>query len=105
VPTVWDDTKVINGEIGKFATIARRSGDDWFIGTINDNEPRELKLPLNFLNAGKNYVAHIYSDDNSIPTRTHVAVETRPVDSLATLDVPLQAAGGQAVWITPAQNH
>ena len=35
VPTVWDDTKVINGEIGKFATIARRSGDDWFVRTIN----------------------------------------------------------------------
>lgn len=104
VPTVWDDTKVINGEIGKFATIARRSGDDWFIGTINDSEPRQLELPLNFLTTGRQYIAHIYSDNDSVPTRTHVAVETCPVDSLTTLDVPLQAAGGQAVWITPLQN-
>jgi hypothetical protein len=104
VPTVWDDTKVINGEIGKFATIARRSGNDWFIGTINDSEPRQLELPLNFLTAGRQYIAHIYADNDSVPTRTHVAVETRPVDSLMTLDVPLHAAGGQAVWITPLQN-
>jgi hypothetical protein len=100
VPTVWDETKVINGEIGKFATVARRSGDARFIGPINNSEPRQLKLPLNFLKAGKNYTARIYSDNNSVPTRTHVAVETRTVNSLATLDVPLHAAGGQAVWIT-----
>jgi hypothetical protein len=103
VPTVWDDTKVINGEIGKFATIARRSGDDWFVGTINNTESRTLKLPLNFLNAGRSYVAHIYSDDKSIATQTHVAVLTQTVNSLMTLDVSLQSAGGQAVWITPAQ--
>jgi alpha-glucosidase len=99
VPTVWDETKVINGEIGKFATIARRSGDDWFIGTINNSVPRQLKLPLNFLAPGKHYTAHIYSDDKSLSTRTQVAAETRPVDSLTTLDIPLLAAGGQAVWI------
>jgi alpha-glucosidase len=103
VPTVWDDTKVINGEIGKYATIARRSGDDWFVGTINDSETRTLKVPLNFLTAGRQYIAHIYSDNDSVATRTQVAVETRPVDSLTTFDVPLKIAGGHAVWITPAQ--
>jgi hypothetical protein len=102
VPTVWDETKVIHGEIGKFTTVARRSGDDWFVGTINNSEPRQLRLPLNFLNAGKNYTAHIYSDNKSISTRTHVAVATCAVNSSTTLEVALPAAGGQAVWITPA---
>ncbi|HEY1661675.1 MAG TPA: glycoside hydrolase family 97 catalytic domain-containing protein [Verrucomicrobiae bacterium] len=101
LPVVWDDTKVINGEIGKFATVARRSGDDWFVGTINDSEPRQLKLPLGFLPLGKQYDAHIYSDDDSVATQTHVAVTVVPVNSLTTLDVPLKPAGGQAVWITP----
>jgi hypothetical protein len=100
VPTTWDKTKVINGEIGKFATIARRSGDNWFVGTINNSVPRQLKLPLNFLAPGGSYAAHIYSDDQSLPTRTQIAVETRKVNSLTTLDVPLSAAGGQAIWIT-----
>jgi alpha-glucosidase len=99
VPTVWDDTKVINGQIGKFATIARRSGNDWFVGTINDHTPRTLKVPLMFLDTHRAYEAHIYSDDSSVPTRTHVAVTSRQVNSETTLEVPLQPGGGQAMWI------
>ncbi len=101
VPTVWDETKVINGEIGKFATLARRSRDDWFVGTINNSEPRMLQILLAFLTEGKDYLAHVYSDDDSVTTRTHVAIEVRPVDAKTTLDVPLRPAGGQAVWIAP----
>lgn len=99
VPTVWDDTKVINGQIGKFATIARRSSNDWFVGTINDGTPRTLKVPLAFLAKNRSYEAHIYSDDPSVSARTHVAVTTRRVNSETTLEVPLEAGGGQAMWI------
>jgi alpha-glucosidase len=102
VPTVWDETRVVNGEIGKFATIARRAGGDWFIGTINGGEPRTLNIPLAFLDRGRRYTAHLYSDDDSVQTRTHVGVVTRAVDSESILDVPLKPAGGQAIWITPA---
>ena len=101
VPTVWDDTKLINGKIGRFATIARRSGDDWFIGTINNSEPRQLQIPLNFLNEGASYLANIYYDDATIETQTKVGIERRTVNSSAILDVPLVSGGGQAIWITP----
>jgi alpha-glucosidase len=100
VPTVWDDTRVINGEIGKFATIARRSGEDWFIGTVNNSEPRALKVPLAFLEDGWNYAAHLYSDDDTVTTKTKVGVKTAPVNSKSVLDVPLGAGGGQAIWIS-----
>ncbi len=100
VPTVWDETKVVSGEIGKFATIARRHGDDWFVGTINGNEPRKLQLPLSFLEPGKHYTAHIYYDDDAVVTATKVGVDTRQVSSNSILSVPLSAAGGQAIWIT-----
>jgi hypothetical protein len=103
VPSVWDDTKVINGNIGKFATIARRSGEDWFVGTINNQEPRTLDVPLAFLDPGKRYAAHVYADDPTAKTRTRVGVTTRLVDASTVLEVPLAAGGGQAVWITPAQ--
>jgi alpha-glucosidase len=99
VPTVWDDTRVINGEIGRFATIARQSGDDWFIGTINDSEARQLQVPLDFLVEGRSYTANIYFDDETVPTRTRVGIERRPVNSQTILNVPLRPAGGQAVWI------
>jgi alpha-glucosidase len=100
VPTVWDETKVVNGKIGQYATIARRSGDDWFVGTINSSEPRQLPVPLTFLAEGRKYTAHIYSDDDTVTTRTKVGIQTRPVDAKTTLDVPLHAGGGQALWIT-----
>lgn len=102
VPTVWDDTKVINGRIGEFATIARRKGADWFIGTINAREARTLKVPLAFLAPGRNYTAHLYTDDHAVATATKVAVTTQLVTSATTLDVPLAANGGQAIWIAPA---
>lgn len=104
VPTVWDDTKVINGEIGKFATIARRSGQDWFIGTVNNSEVRTLQVPLTFLDAGRSYVAHIYSDDPTVATKTKVGVKTLSVNSKTVLDVPLVAGGGQAIWIAAGAN-
>jgi alpha-glucosidase len=101
VPTVWDDTRVVNGRIGEYATIARRSGQQWFVGTINNSQPRRLHVPLSFLAGGKSYVAHLYSDSDAAPTRTRVAVETREADSHTILDVPLRGGGGQAIWITP----
>ncbi len=104
VPTVWDDTKVVTGRIGEFATIARRKGDAWFVGTINANEARTLKVPLAFLSKGKRYTAHLYSDDATVATATKVGVTTRAVDSTTVLDVPLVATGGQAIWIEPSKN-
>ena len=62
VPTVWDDTTVLQGQIGEYATIARRSGDEWFVGTMNAVQRRQLDIPLTFLGLGKKYTAHIYSD-------------------------------------------
>ncbi len=99
VPTVWDVTKVIDGEIGRYAVIARRKGDEWFIGAINGGEARELKVPLDFLGSGRSYQAHIYSDDATVATRTHVRVETRAVDASATFSLKLGATGGAAIWI------
>jgi len=99
VPTVWDDTRVLNGEIGKFATIARRSGDDWFLGTVNNSEPRALRASLAFLDNGRNYAARVYSDDDTATTKTKVGVKTLAVNSKTVLDIPLGAGGGQAVWI------
>ena len=101
VPTVWDDTKVLSGKIGRYATIARQSGEDWFIGAINGAEERGLEIPLDFLTPGKSYMAHIYSDDDSAKTRTKVGIETRPVDTNAIIEADLRPGGGEAIWITP----
>jgi alpha-glucosidase len=97
-PTVWDDTKVIDGRIGEFVAIARRSGEQWFTGTISGDAPREVKLPLSFLTPGKKYTAHVYENG---PGKNDVRMSTRPVDSGTLLTVALPAAGGHAMRIAP----
>jgi len=91
----------LQAEIGQYITTARRSGDDWFVGTMTNNDARTLQLSLNFLEQGKNYIARIYSDDPKVTTATKVKLETKKVKSTTVLTVPLLPSGGQAIWITP----
>jgi hypothetical protein len=99
IPTAWDETKVLQGEPGEFITTARRSGNDWFVGAITNNNARTIKIPLNFLQKGKKYIASIYADNSTVATKTKVKVERKNVTSSTVLNVPLQASGGQAIWI------
>jgi alpha-glucosidase len=92
VPTTWDDTRVVSGEIGKYAVEARRSGEDWFVGAVNSDAEKQLPLSLSFLKPGKAYSAEIYSDDPSVDTATHIAVHAQPVDSKTLLQMPLTAS-------------
>jgi alpha-glucosidase len=101
LPTSWDDTKVLSGEIGKYISIARRSGETWFLGSITNVEAREWKVALSFLEKGKKYEATIYVDDPSVQTRTHVGIQKIKVDSNTQLNIKLLASGGQAVMIKP----
>jgi alpha-glucosidase len=102
LPTVWDDTKVLNGEIGEYATLARRSGKIWFIGTMNANEKRTLNVPLSFLESGQKYVAHIYSDNPKVDAATKVSIKRFIVNSTTIITSKLNKQNGQAVRIVPA---
>lgn len=96
--TTWDDTRVLQGEVGEYVTIARRKGEEWFIGTLTNNDAREISFRLDFLPAGKKYMAEIYEDgDASIPTRTKVKVSQKKVSNKTELKFWLKASGGAAV--------
>lgn len=99
IPTVWDETKCVNGIPGSHITMARRSGADWFVGAITNTAARTLALPLDFLEKGKQYKAHIYSDDPTVPTATKVRVSEKMVDAKVVLSVKLSPSGGQAIWL------
>jgi len=103
IPTTWDETKVLDGKPGEFITTARRGGNDWFIGTITNDSARSIKLSFSFLQKGKKYIAHIYSDDTIVNTNTHVKVETKNVDASTVLDVKLLESGGEAIWLEQAK--
>ena len=102
VKTVWDDTKVVNGEIGEYVTIARRSNEEWFLGTLGNNDAQQVTIPLDFLSPKKKYVAHIYVDDDKVKTKTKVGIKRLVVDSESILQFQLKASGGCAIHFTPA---
>ena len=102
LPTTWDDTKVVQGEIGEYITVARRKGNEWFVGTMNNTLARKLDIPLSFLETGKKYVAQIYSDDEHQPTRTKVRIDRMIVDSGTIIKVFLKGSDGQAMRLIEA---
>ncbi len=107
VPTDWADTRVINGEVGRFATIARkdRRSQDWYVGAVTDGEGRTLPLALDFLDKGKRYTAEIYRDGDNADYRSarrfDLVTETKTVTSADTLQLRLAPGGGQAIRLIP----
>lgn len=101
MPKVWDDTKVLQGAIGQYAVVARRSGEDWFIGAMNAGAPQTLEARLDFLTPGRDYIAHRYSHDPSLTTRTRVRIDRVRVTAADVLQLPLDATSGEAIRITP----
>jgi len=105
VPVDWSDTRVLNGEVGDYVTIARkdRNSDDWYVGAITDEQPRTLLASLDFLDEGKRYYATIYRDGQgaSFDGDGHsIEIETRPVSRNDTLQLKLAPGGGQAIQIS-----
>jgi len=101
IPTSWDETKVLQGRPGEFVSTARRKGNDWFIGTITNNEARTVQLKFDFLPKDKKFTACIYSDDDAVLTKTKVKIEKKIITSKTILEVKLKASGGQAISLMP----
>ena len=98
--TVWDDTKIINGEIGEYITVARKSKNRWFIGAITNNSARAVKIPLNFLEPGKRYRLSLYTDGGEkVKTRTHVRITREMITSKKVVNLNLLPRGGCAMII------
>lgn len=102
VYTTWDDTKVLNGEVGEYVTIARQKGEEWFVGSITNNQSRKISFSLGFLSGDREYIAEIYEDgDNKIPTRTKVKITKCKINNNDSLTFNLKASGGVAIHFLP----
>jgi len=101
VPTEWDTTRVLNGEPGEFVTIARRHGNEWYLGSITNWTSRELHVPLNFLGAGR-YTAEIYQDAVDAGTNPkNVTIKMQIVHKGEKLTLHLATGGGCAIRFVP----
>jgi alpha-glucosidase len=102
VPTDWYETRVLNGEVGDYVTMARkdRNSEDWYLGAITDEQPRTLNVKLDFLDAGRRYRATIYrdgADAGFAGNPASIEIETREVGAADALALKLAPGGGQAI--------
>ena len=83
--------------------MARRRGNEWFVGSITNEEPRDLDVPLSFLGSGA-YDAEIYSDGPNAATQPKDSVvEKRRVSATTVLKLKLAPGGGSAIRLAPAR--
>lgn len=97
-PTVWDESKALQGEIGEYIVQARRSGNDWFVGAMNGLQARDITLnTADFLQIGKKYRVEIYNDVPALNTRTKVSTVVQTIKAGKILKLHLQPSGGAAL--------
>jgi alpha-glucosidase len=97
VPSTWDETRALVARVGEEVAIARRSGNDWWIGAMTDRHAKDVRLSLSFLPPGT-FEAEIYRDD--LAAEHGYKRETRDVTPVDELSLPLAAAGGALVKLT-----
>lgn len=97
MPTVWDDTKVLEGKIGAYATVARKTGNDWFLGSLTGENSHVLQMNLSFLDTGKSYEASVYSYDPEIDIPTKVRIDKQEVNSTSMLNFDIRPNSGLAI--------
>jgi len=93
IPTIFDDTKVIDARLGEYVVIARRSGTTWYVAAITD-QPRTIELPLSFLSRG-NHTARLAEDGPEADKRaTDVRFSEKTVQAKDVLPIRMAYAGG-----------
>jgi alpha-glucosidase len=103
VPTTWDETRVLNGNVGDYITIARRHGKEWYVGSIAGWHGAEFDLPLEFLGPGQ-YTAESWRDaPDAAENPTHTVTEQAKVNRSTVLKARLVSGGGAAIRIRPVE--
>jgi alpha-glucosidase len=102
VPTWWDETRVLTGEIGELLVTARRKGATWYLGGMTANQPRDLSLSLAFLGSG-GYDARLWKDGPDTEANPNdLSVAAMTVTSVDKLRVRLATEGGFVARLAPA---
>ncbi|MBI1402623.1 MAG: glycoside hydrolase family 97 protein [Porphyrobacter sp.] len=106
VETDWEQSIALAGEVGEYVAFARqgRKSKNWFLGALTDEHPRDLTLPLDFLEKGRRYTAEIYRDGPDADWDTNpydIVIEKKTVTGGETFAVHLASSGGVAVRFLP----
>jgi len=104
VPTSWDETRVLAGEVAEYVVIARRLGTDWYIGAMTNWTPRHLSISLAALGNG-HWEADVYHDGpDAAHTPTDITHSPTILQSSRPLVIDLAPGGGWAAHLKPVAN-
>ena len=103
VKTMWDDTHILNGQIGEYITSARRSGNDWFIGSMTNSDARSLEIKLDFIGEGKyKMVAFEDTPESAIDAEKVVRISKEVVKG-DIVKIEMVSGGGFAAYLVPVK--
>ncbi|MES2456928.1 MAG: glycoside hydrolase family 97 protein [Bacteroidota bacterium] len=100
VPTVFEETKVLDAKLGEYALMAKKKQGQWFVGAMTNWQSRTLKLDFSFLEDGRTYTADVYTDaaDANENAENYVH-QTIKVTRKTKLDLPLANGGGAVAYL------
>jgi len=101
VPTVWDETRPLAARLGDYVLLARRSGDEWWLGALTDESPRELQLDLGFLPEGRFQMLAFADGPNARRWASDYTRRESEVTRATRMPLRLAAGGGFAARIRP----
>jgi alpha-glucosidase len=97
IPTVWDQTKALDGKVGEYAVIARRSGDDWYVGGLNNWNQRQVEIDLSFLPEGQYELVNMVDGYRANVIARDFRIVKQSVDSSKKVKVTMAQGGGFAM--------
>ena len=101
VPTVWDNTIALNGKVAEYVSIARQKGNNWYVGSLTNWNPRSLELDLSFLGDG-NFKAEIFKDGvNANQSARDYKKEIITIPTNRKLTIDMASGGGFVMKIYP----
>ena len=102
LPTVWDETRGLAGEVGQFIVEARRNGDKWYLAAVSNSQARQLSVPLSFLGKGAWNVTLWQDAPDSGENAEHMVKDEKTMRSTDTLPLKLAPSGGMVAIFSPA---
>ena len=96
VPVEWDDLKVLHGKIGEYTVVARRNGDNWYIGAITNWDARPINITLDFLDDGEYQMEFVEDGINADTRAADYRIKTKTVTRKDTFNINLAPGGG---WV------
>lgn len=106
VPASWDETFPLEGEIGEYIIMARRKGDQWFLGGMTNHKRREIEIQASFLKEGQYYKAVIYKDTpESSKNPKELGIVQKEFSASDTLDIVMASDGGIVIHFKPLEKQ